>query len=119
MGRWLEAFRETSAQIDTPVQLGQKGAVSPQIDLSAPKYLTARSDVAGNRPALSPVPLTTLYPVPPGDEWLADPWYALRRRVIGNTDPADIQERAAIMEYDDELSREEAERVAYNQAPYE
>jgi len=82
MGRWLQAFREAHVQIATPVQLGQKGAVSPQIDLSAPKYLTARAGVAGKRPrpALSPVPLTTLYPVPPGDEWLADSWYALRQR---------------------------------------
>ncbi len=33
------------------------------------------------RVALSPVPLVEMYPVKPGDEWLADPWYALRRRV--------------------------------------
>ncbi len=33
------------------------------------------------RIALSPVPLTEIYPVQAGDEWLADSWYALRRRV--------------------------------------
>ena len=32
------------------------------------------------RPALSPVPLTEVYPTRPGDEWLADSWYAMRHR---------------------------------------
>jgi hypothetical protein len=32
------------------------------------------------RPALSPVPLTALYTVQPGEEWLADGFYPLRNR---------------------------------------
>ena len=108
MSRWLDLYRQAAVPVDTPVQIGQKGAVSPQVNLSAPKYLSAQASKAKNttNPALSPVPLTSLYPVPPGDEWLADGWYALRQR------PGDIEERAAIMEYDGELSREEAERAA-------
>lgn len=34
------------------------------------------------RPALSPVALTAIYSVSPGDEWLADSWYALRSPVV-------------------------------------
>ncbi len=29
---------------------------------------------------IAPRPLTEIYPVPPGDEWLADPFYSMRRR---------------------------------------
>ncbi|MDK1021839.1 MAG: hypothetical protein QGD90_09420 [Candidatus Hydrogenedentes bacterium] len=60
------------------------------------------------RPALSSVPLTSLYSVRPGDEWLADPWYGLGQK----PDPDDFEERAAIMEYDGELSREVAQILA-------
>ena len=41
--------------------------------LSAPVYKP-------RRPALSPVPLTEVYPVAKGDEWLADEFYQLRHR---------------------------------------
>ena len=60
------------------------------------------------RPALSPVALTTLYPVPASDEWLADQWYSLRQK----PDPDDFEERVAIMQYDGALSRDEAEKFA-------
>ncbi len=29
---------------------------------------------------IAPRPLTEIYPVPPGDEWLADPFFLMRRR---------------------------------------
>ena len=81
--------------------------------LSVRQFIDQAADCHGDvtfqhrpRPALSPAPLTALYPVPPGDEWLADGWYALRQN------PDDFEERAAIMQYDGELSREEAERLA-------
>ena len=79
---------------------------------TSPNCPGARTFQHRPHPALSPDPLTALYPVPPGEEWLADSWYALRRRVIEILDPADIAERAAIMQYDGELSREEAEKLA-------
>ena len=37
------------------------------------------------RVALSPVPLIELYPTRPGDEWLADRFYQLRRRAREST----------------------------------
>lgn len=84
MSRWLDMFRQAAVQIDTPVQLGQKGAVRSDNHLSAPNRPICTGMYPGKRPrraALSPVPLTEIYPVQAGDEWLADPWYALRCRV--------------------------------------
>ena len=50
MSQWLDMFREASVQIDTPVQLGQKGSVSSDSDLTAPKNLTASAYVCGIAP---------------------------------------------------------------------
>ena len=83
MSQWLDMFREARVQIDTSVQLGQNGAVRSESELTAPKYLSAPAIESENRPV-----------------WDANDWRAL------------YDERAAIREYDGEMSRHDAERLA-------
>ena len=48
-------------------------------------YLAAST----RRPALSPVPLTVLYPAPPGREWMADKFYQLRQQAHDTIEESD------------------------------
>ena len=50
MSRWLEMFREAPVQIDTPVQLGQKGAVRSESELTAPNRANCTGIDSENRP---------------------------------------------------------------------
>ena len=115
--RWLEWSPPADSPkitLETPTQRTDKTDKSPSVSFVSASPRCSEGDFHANdaanrhkpRPALSPVPLTALYPVPPGDEWLADGWYALRQN------PDDFEERAAILEYCGEMPREEAERLA-------
>ena len=85
MSRWLTMFREARVQIDTPVQLGQKGAVRSESELTAPNRAICTGIETENRA-----------------EWDATDWRAF------------FDERAAIREHDGELPRRDAERLALN-----
>lgn len=50
MSRWLDLFRQVAVQIDTPVQLGQKGADSSNNHLSAPNRPICTGVYTGKRP---------------------------------------------------------------------
>ena len=83
MSRWLTMFREARVQIDTPVQLGQKGAVRSESELTAPNRAICTGIETENRA-----------------EWDAADWRAF------------FDERAGVREHDGELPRPEAERLA-------
>ena len=85
MSRWLEMFREARAQIDTPVQLGQIGAVRSESELTAPNRPNCTGIETENRA-----------------EWDAADWRAY------------FDERAGVREHLGEMSRHEAERLAFD-----
>ena len=85
MSRWLDLFRQAAVQIDTPVQLGQKGSVRSGIELTDPNRPNCTGKETENRP-----------------EWDATDWQAY------------FDERAGVREHDGELPRHDAERLALN-----
>jgi hypothetical protein len=120
--QWLEWEPTTGPPkntLETPNQRTDKTDKSPSVSFvsASPRRSEGEFNENGvanlSRPALPPASLVELYPVAPSDEWLADGFYQMRNRAR-LPDPDDFEERVAIMEYDGELSREQAERLARN-----
>lgn len=89
MGRYLDVSRAIRASLDDPSvpttgcdisDISDKRSIPGNCDISDKRV--AEGERNEPRAALSPVLLTEPYPVPPGREWLADPWYGLRRRKL-------------------------------------